>query len=204
MRVAFDATVSLYSSFLMDGRYLVDFYLPHPSDFHYNAINKQFWIQYHSHEDIVGPTSSAYTHYIPPSETSETYNHQHHLLTYHKFLNLTQSDTFILGPFNFATIHGCKSCDRIPQSTWDVLKSQSDVFHNPLPCFDVPTYSIHVDQGMHTSCHCSMKAHELVQSAKSAFHTYPWSTPLPLTKSVSDTVTTPIFFFFKITIKGSL
>jgi len=38
--VAFDATMSLYSSCAVDGRYLVDFYLPHPSDSRYNAINK--------------------------------------------------------------------------------------------------------------------------------------------------------------------
>jgi hypothetical protein len=79
VQVAFNATVSLYSSCLMDGRYLVDFYLPHPSDFHYNAINRQFWLQYHSQEDIISPTSSAYTHYILPSKTSEAYACQHHL-----------------------------------------------------------------------------------------------------------------------------
>jgi hypothetical protein len=64
VQVAFNATESLYSSCLMDSHYLVDFYLPHPLDFHYNAINKWFWLQYHSQEDIIGPTSSAYTHYI--------------------------------------------------------------------------------------------------------------------------------------------
>ncbi len=129
----------------MDSHYLMDFYLPHPSDFHYNAINRQFWLQYHSQEDIIGPTSSAYTHYIWSLETSEAYACQHHLLPYRKFLNLTHLDTYILGPFNFATIHSRKSCNRIPQSAWDVLKSHSDMFHNPIPCFDVPTYSIHVD-----------------------------------------------------------
>ncbi len=123
----------------MDGRYLVDFYLPHPSDFRYNAINKWFWLQYHSQEDIIGPTSSAYTRYIWPLETSEAYAHQHQLLPYRKFLNLTHLDTYILGPFNFATIHGRKSCNRIPQSTWAILKSHSDMFHNPIPWFDVPT-----------------------------------------------------------------
>ncbi len=33
VRVAFNATVSLYTSCLMDGHYLVDFYLPHPLHF---------------------------------------------------------------------------------------------------------------------------------------------------------------------------
>jgi hypothetical protein len=42
VRVAFESTMSLYSSCLVDGRYLVDFYIAHPSDSQYNAINKQF------------------------------------------------------------------------------------------------------------------------------------------------------------------
>ncbi len=73
LRVAFDATMSLYPSCLVDGHYLQDFYLPHPSDFRFNATNRQFWLQYCSHDDIVGPTNSMYTHYIWPSETSEAY-----------------------------------------------------------------------------------------------------------------------------------
>jgi hypothetical protein len=144
-QVAFDATVFLYSSCLMDGRYLVDFYLPHPSDLRYNAINRRFLLQHHSQEDIISPTSSAYTHYIRPLETIEAFARQHHLLPYRKFLNLTHSDTYILRSFDFTTIRGRKSRDRIPQSAWDVLKSHSDMFHSPIPRFDVPTYSIHVD-----------------------------------------------------------
>jgi hypothetical protein len=64
VRVAFETTMSLYSSCLVDGLYLVDFYIAHPSDSRNNAINKQFWLQYHSRDDIIGSTSSAHTHYI--------------------------------------------------------------------------------------------------------------------------------------------
>jgi hypothetical protein len=42
--VAFEATMSLYSSCLVDGCYLLDFHLLHPSDSWYNAINKRFSI----------------------------------------------------------------------------------------------------------------------------------------------------------------
>jgi hypothetical protein len=87
VRVAFKATMSLYPSCLVDSHYLVDFYLPHPSDFRFNAINKQFWLQYHSHDDIVGPNNSAYTHYIQPLETSEAYANQHKLLPYCRYVN---------------------------------------------------------------------------------------------------------------------
>jgi hypothetical protein len=162
--------MSLYSSCLVDGRYLVDFYLPHPSDFRFNAINKRFWLQYHSHDDILGPTTSAYTHYIRPSNTSEAYANRQKLLPYCKYVNLTHSDTYIHGPFDFATINLQKSRDRIPQGAWDILKSNTPMFHNPIPRFDVPTNSIHVDRDAHTSSHCATHACELVQSAKRALH----------------------------------
>jgi hypothetical protein len=41
VRVALEATMASYSSCLSDGRYLVDFYISHPSDYRYNAINQQ-------------------------------------------------------------------------------------------------------------------------------------------------------------------
>jgi hypothetical protein len=114
--VAFEATMSLYSSFFVDGYYLVDFYIAHPSDFWYNAINKRFWFQYHSHNNIIGPTSLAHTHYILPSDTSKAYATRHCLLPYRKYLNLTHTNTFIHGPFDSAVIHGQKSRDCIPQN----------------------------------------------------------------------------------------
>jgi hypothetical protein len=133
VHVAFEATMSLCSSCLVDGCYLLDFYIDHPSDSWYNAINKQFWLQYHSHNNIIGPSSLAHTHYIRPSDTSEAYAIRHCLLPYQKYLNLTHTDTFIHGPFDFAVIHGQQSCDCIPQNAWDELKSHSDMFYNPIP-----------------------------------------------------------------------
>ncbi len=157
--------MSLYLSCLVDGHYLVDFYIAHPSDSWYNAINKWFWLQYHHRDDIIGPTSLAHTHYIRPSNTSEAYANQHHLLPYRKYINLTHTDMFIHGPFDFTLIHGRKSRDRVPQDAWDKLKSHSNMFHNPIPRFDIPTYSIHVDCGAHTTSLCASRANDLLQLA---------------------------------------
>ncbi len=71
VHVVLEANMSPYSSCLVDGRYLVDFYLSHSNDYWYNAVNKTFWIQYHSRDNIFGPTLLAYTHYICPSNTSK-------------------------------------------------------------------------------------------------------------------------------------
>jgi hypothetical protein len=69
VRVALEATMASYSSCLVDGRYLVDFYISHPSDYRYNAINQRFWLQYHSRGDILANSTSANTHLLRPTDT---------------------------------------------------------------------------------------------------------------------------------------
>ena len=118
-----------------------------------NAVNQRYWIQFHSREDILHPSLSTDTHLIRPSETSDDYAQRHKLLSFRKWLNITHQDTFIHGPFEFATIQGCKTQDRISQADWDILRQHSSMFQNPLPAFDVPTYSIHVDRGAHVAHH---------------------------------------------------
>jgi hypothetical protein len=75
------------------------------------------------------------------------------------------------GPFDFATINKRKSRDRINQLEWDILKSHCDLYHNPLPHFDVPTYSVHVDADAHTSFYCAAFASALSLSAQCNHHT---------------------------------
>ena len=42
------------------------------------------------------------------------------------------------------------------------------MFHNPLPRFDVPSYSIHVDRGAHVTFHCEAIARQLIILAPNA------------------------------------
>jgi hypothetical protein len=160
-----------YSSRLIDGRYLVDFYISHPSNSRYNAINKCFWLQNHIQDDIMANSTSATTHLIRPSDSSETYTSRHKILPFRKYINLTHSETFIHGLFDFSTINNQKSRDRICQSDWDILKSHCDLYHNPLPCFDVPTYSVHVDAGAHTTFYSAALSNVLFPSAQCTLHT---------------------------------
>ncbi len=171
VHVAFKASMATYSSCLIDGQYLVDFYISHPSDYRYITINKRFWLQYPSQDNIMANSTSTHTHLLQPTDTSETYANCHKLLPFWKYINLTHSDTFIHGPFDFATINYQKSRDRICQSNWDILKSHCDLFHNPSPCFDVPTYSVHVDAGMHTTFYCAALLSDLFSSAQHNLHT---------------------------------
>jgi hypothetical protein len=89
-------------------------------------------------------------HLLTPSNSSEERAAKHNLRLIRAWVNLTHGDTYIHGPFDFATIWGRKSRDRVSQECWDVLASKKSMFTNKVPRFDIPTYSIHMDRGVHT------------------------------------------------------
>ena len=89
-------------------------------------------------------------HLITPSDTSKDWVKRHHLVPNQAWANLTHSDTYIHGPFEFAVVQGHKTHDQIDQDDWDALARSKSMFSNPLPHFDILTYSIHVDRGIHT------------------------------------------------------
>ncbi len=151
VRVALRATTSSYPSCFDDGKYIVDFYTSHPSDSRMNAVNQRFWLRYHSQSDLMGPCSSYDTHLIRPTNTSEAYASHHHLLPFCQYVNLTHSDTFIHGLFDFATLGGRKRRDRVSGDDWRILRLHTSMFHNLVPSEEVTTYSVHIDACAHTT-----------------------------------------------------
>ena len=115
----------------------------------YNATNQRFWLQYHP-RDCVSP-SHLDAHLISPSDASEDRATRHNLVPLRRWVNLTHSDTYIHGPFNFATVNGRKSRDHVDLEAWQALVAKSSMFCNATPRFDLPSYSIHVDRGVHTT-----------------------------------------------------
>jgi hypothetical protein len=90
------------------------------------------------------------------------------LMSLWKWLNLTHLNTFIHGPFDFATVHGWKTQDRMFQANWDALKAHLDMFYNALPQFNVPSYSIHVDRGVHVTFHNAAISRQLILATSQA------------------------------------
>ncbi len=111
VRIAFRESMSLYPSCLQDGRFLVEFYICHPSDSWFNAINQHFWLQYHTDSELLLPLSTMETHLVHPSNTLVDYASRHKLTEFQKQVNLTHQDTFIHGPFNFSSINSRKAQD---------------------------------------------------------------------------------------------
>ncbi len=148
VRVAFQDSISLYPPCLQDGCFLVKFYMAHTADACYNAINQRYWLQYRDCNSPMFGTMDA--HLITPSDTSADCASRHHLVTVQSWVNLTHGNTYLHGPFNFAVVRGRKTRDCIGQDFWDMLASKTSMFTNRVPRFDLPTYSIHVDRGVHT------------------------------------------------------
>ena len=121
VRIAFSDSISLNPSSLQTGKFLVDFYIPHTSDARYNGINQRYWLQYHSRSDISNPHRESSTHLIRPSDTSEDFAARHQLVPFRQWINLTHQDTYIHGPFNFATVNGRRTRDRISEEDWKIL-----------------------------------------------------------------------------------
>jgi hypothetical protein len=160
--------MSLYLSCLQDGHFLVEFYISHPADLQYDAVNTCYLLQYHTLSELQSPLSTTDTHLIWLSDSSEDYATQYKLLPFRKWVNLTHQDTFIHGPFKLASVNSQKTQDCISQSDWDALKAHCDMFHNPLPRFDVPSYSIHVNRGAHMAFYSDAIACQLIILAPNA------------------------------------
>ena len=168
VQLEYDLSIACSPSCIETGRFLCSFYISHPADFRYNAVNQRFWLQHFKETDLRHPDQPHDLHLVKPSPTSTAFAIKNHLVVAKKYVNLLHEDTFIHGPFNFATHHGRKTRDRISQEDWDILKKYSSKFQNSIPSSDVPTYSIHVDRGAHTSFHdnnlCNVLISEATQS----------------------------------------
>ena len=139
-QVAFMDSMSLYPLCTLDGRFLFEFYICHPADWRNKAVNQRYWLQLHGVDDLRYPRQASDTHLIRPSDTPNSYETRHKLMPLRKWLNICHQDTYIHGSFEFASIQGRKTRDRIAQVDWDALALHSSMFCNPIHSFNVTTY----------------------------------------------------------------
>ncbi len=84
VQVAFEESMSAYPSCLQDGRFLLNFFICHPSNLRINAINQRYWLQYHTLSELQSPLTLADTHLICPSDTLADYAQCHKLCPFWK------------------------------------------------------------------------------------------------------------------------
>ena len=149
VRIALEDSMSLHPACLHDGKFLVDFYIRNPSDVRYNACNQRYWLEYYPKSNIFSPTQSETFHLVKPSQTSKQFARDSNLVPFQMWVYPLHKDTYIHGPFNFATINNRKTRDWISQTDWELLSKHSRMFHNEIPSTTLPTFSIHVDRSIH-------------------------------------------------------
>ena len=170
IRVNMQASMSLRPTCFHDGHFLCEFYRLHSADKRCNGINQRYWLQYHAASDLVTSPTSVVTHEIRPSDTSEQFALRRHFHPFSQWITLTHTATYIHGPFDFATVNGQKTRDRISLSDLEVLIQHKDMYHNEPPNRDLPTYTVHVDHAVHVPIHCEsaaallLSAHPTTQS----------------------------------------
>ena len=79
-------------------------------------------------------------HLIHPSSNSEDYAIAEGLAPFRQWVRLTNTDTCISGPFEFATINGCTTHTRIPKEHWITFHKHSLLFSNKVPSLELPDY----------------------------------------------------------------
>jgi hypothetical protein len=153
VRIAFDDSIALHPACLQDGKFLVEFYVCHHDDVRFNATNQRYWLQYHLQGDLVSPMDTTTTHIVRPSDTSHSLALRKGLLPFQQWVNLTHESVYLHGPFDFATLNGRKTRDRISHHDWAILRGYNNLYGNAPPDLELPTYSVHVDRGVFSSFH---------------------------------------------------
>ena len=145
-RVAVEDSLRLHPTGLQDGKFLVEFYVCHPSDKLFDAPNQRYWLEYHPTFDGPGSDHKYTAHLIRPSAASKNYAIAEGLTPFRQWVRLNNSDTYICGPFDFANVNGRRTNDRVPLAQWKILNSFKDRFSNPVPTLELLGYSVHFSQ----------------------------------------------------------
>ena len=146
--VQVDLPLSLqeHPSAFQDGKFLVNFFTCHPSDKFFNASNQRYWLEYHPKMEEPNPGRHRSTHLIRPTIQSPNYAVAEGLLPFRQWVRLTNADTYITGPFDWALVNNRKSRDRVSTANWKILGEYTALFSNAVPDISLPSYSIHYSQ----------------------------------------------------------
>ena len=156
VRIDLQLSIKAHPTALQDGRFLAQFYTCHPADKRYNAANQRYWLEYLPVLEVADPFRNKHTHLIRPSNESESYAVAEGLRPFSRWIRLTNEDTYVSGPFDFADVNGRRTRDRVPEAQWRILAKRTDLFSNEVPSLALPDYSIHFGQ-----FHTSFTGHEI-------------------------------------------
>ena len=151
VRVDLVKSISANPDAITDGKFLVEYLIQHPDNAQFSAPNQRFWTEYHKTQGRFVVNHDY--HLIKPIAESPAYRQQKNIVAYSQWIHIHHETTFIHGPFNFATINGRKTRDRISKDDWQFLTDSKSKFDNEPPILHQTTaytYSYHVNSQFHT------------------------------------------------------
>ena len=165
MQVNLEKTFAHNPHVFSDGKFLVEYYVAHPDDSKYGAINKRYWKEYHA--KLGSYQLHKKYHIIKPTICEEKYCVEKSLIPYETWSYIGQENIFIHSPFDFATLNGRKTKDRISEFDWKKLIQSKDEYHNHPPVLTAPRVSLHIDTPIYSS-HTSVSISSKIQSYNEA------------------------------------
>ena len=149
----------MHPNCLTDGQFLADFFILHPDDCRYNAVNQRYWMEYHTKSTLYRPDNTPSYHLVKQKRDSTRYARSKGRYSYRQWIYLNHDDNYIHGPFDFTiTPDGRQSRDRVKHSDWSVLHDMKHMYKNKAPALSHMVGPI--------SIHCNTLFHSEVESDK--------------------------------------
>ena len=140
VQLQLDSSMALNPDCLVTGRFLVNFFICHPRDANLHPRNQRWWLEYHPSSSVARIHQGDY-HLVRPDNYASVYAKENSLHPFCQWVNLLHTSTFIHGPFEFATINGRKTRDRIAVEDWQKLTVSSSKYDNAPPNLDTRDYN---------------------------------------------------------------
>ena len=167
VQLDFHQSLKKHSACLQDGKFIANFFIMHPKDTHIPFQHKRFWIEYHKILSLKQLHTSY--HLINPSDVSSLRAEKEDLTPYREWVNFSDSETIIHGPFNFSMLNNRQTRDRIDIREWQILSKSYKMYDNdpPSPITPNPVQHVHFNEPI-----CSVHNNDEVTHRIKAFTTY--------------------------------
>jgi hypothetical protein len=134
--INFETSLRHHPSCLQDGRFLAKFLIAHHRDAKLDISDRRFWLEY----NFSNPPKCLGIdyHILQPLQYSAATEKSKQLVSYREWINISDPELTIHGPFNFATLNNRKTRDRISATDWKSLAESQAKYHNHAPQLSPP------------------------------------------------------------------
>eukprot|EP00956_Cyclotella_meneghiniana_P040943 scaffold210020_cov47-Cyclotella_meneghiniana.AAC.2 len=151
VQLQLDSSMSLNPTCLHDGRFLVYFLICHPKDRQLHPQNQRWWLEYHAASTVARLHQGDYQ-LLRPDSHSAIYAKENQLHPFCQWVNLLHDKVYLHGPFDFATINGRKTKDRINSTDWTQLLAAKPKYDDAAPVLNMrPFTGLQFSRNFHTA-----------------------------------------------------